>query len=102
MYNASPVKLRSGAWGARVASTSVRRGDSIRITTRSGKSWTATVAKVVWSGSGVAICATEDEASNDTYTPRRGRSGAGSAASVPGYSSYCTDRPGCGCYDCAS
>lgn len=32
----------------------------------------------------------------------RDGSGRGSAPSVPGYSSYCTDRPGCGCYDCAS
>ncbi len=30
------------------------------------------------------------------------RSGAGQAARVPGYSSYCTDRPSCRCYDCAS
>lgn len=28
--------------------------------------------------------------------------GAGSAASVPGYSSWCTNRASCGCYDCAS
>ncbi len=26
--------------------------------------------------------------------------GAGSAAKVAGYSSYCTGRSGCGCYDC--
>ncbi len=26
--------------------------------------------------------------------------GGGSAANVPGYSSYCTDRPGCRCFDC--
>lgn len=32
----------------------------------------------------------------------RGRSGAGSAANVPGYSSYCTASASCGCYDCAS
>jgi hypothetical protein len=36
--------------------------------------------------------------------PRRSyrSSGAGSAASVAGYSSYCTGRESCGCYDCAS
>ena len=28
--------------------------------------------------------------------------GGGSAASVAGYSGYCTDRPGCRCFDCAS
>lgn len=38
------------------------------------------------------------------YQGRRyGRSsGGGSAANVPGYSSWCTGRDGCGCYDCAS
>lgn len=38
--------------------------------------------------------------------PRRSRRGvgpgAGTAAPIRGYSSYCTDRPGCRCYDCAS
>lgn len=33
---------------------------------------------------------------------RSGRSGAGAAALVRGYSSYCTGRDDCGCYDCAS
>lgn len=33
---------------------------------------------------------------------RRAGPWAGAAASVPGYASWCTDRPGCGCYDCAS
>lgn len=28
--------------------------------------------------------------------------GHGYAASVPGYSSYCTANASCGCYDCAS
>jgi len=55
---ATPTKLRSGDWGARVQGR-VATGDSITITTRSGKSWTATVSRVLWSGDGVAICATE-------------------------------------------
>ena len=33
---------------------------------------------------------------------RRSAPGAGAAAPVAGYSSWCTARPGCGCYDCAS
>jgi hypothetical protein len=56
--NASPAKLRSGAWGARVKGT-VSEGDTVTITTRAGKSWDARVTKVVWSGDGVSICATE-------------------------------------------
>lgn len=54
---ASPTKLRSGEWGARVNGT-VREGDIVTITTRAGKTWDAEVVKVVWSGDGVAICAT--------------------------------------------
>jgi hypothetical protein len=39
-----------------------------------------------------------------TYRRSYGRRapGAGSAPSVAGYSSWCTARPGCRCYDCAS
>lgn len=33
---------------------------------------------------------------------RRRAPGAGTAANVPGYSSWCTGREGCGCFDCAS
>ena len=62
---ASPKKLRSGEWGALVQSDQVRRGDSICITSKSGKSWQATVAKIIWSGQGKAIVATESQ--------RRGR-----------------------------
>lgn len=58
MLEASPKKLRSGEWGALVRSEAVAKGDAVKVTTRSGKSWVATVAKVVWKGEGVAICAT--------------------------------------------
>lgn len=68
--NATPTKLRSGAWGAKVQSSSVRKGDEITITTKSGKSWTATVTKVIWSGDGVSIVATE---SNDRPSDRGSR-----------------------------
>lgn len=70
---ASPTKLRSGAWGARV-NGSVRRGDTITIRTRSGKTWKAKITRVVWSGSGVSICATEslDRSPRRGYRPRRG------------------------------
>lgn len=55
---ATPIKLKSGDWGARVASANVRAGDIVRIITRAGKSWDAEVVKVVWSGNGASICAT--------------------------------------------
>lgn len=54
---ASPSKLRSGEWGARVDGD-VKPGDTITITTRSGKSWDATVSKVIWQGEGVTLVAT--------------------------------------------
>jgi len=56
--SASPAKLRSGAWGARVKGIA-SAGDVITITTRAGKSWDARVARVVWRGDGISLCATE-------------------------------------------
>lgn len=60
---ATPTKLRNGSWGARVvfdaaAALPPRENDIIAITTRSGKSWNARVERVLWTGDGVAICAT--------------------------------------------
>lgn len=54
---ATPTKLRDGTWGARVQGT-VQSGDRITITTRAGKSWTAVIARVVWTGQGVSLVAT--------------------------------------------
>jgi len=56
---ASPTKLRTGAWGAKVQSADIKAGDMVTITTRAGKSWDAKVTKVVWAGNGVSICTTE-------------------------------------------
>jgi len=58
MIQASPIKLRSGGWGARVGSTNVREGDTLLVTTRAGKSWLAVVTRIVWRGDDVAICET--------------------------------------------
>lgn len=40
---ASPIKLRSGDWGAKVEGKAVG-GDPITVTTRAGKSWQAFVS----------------------------------------------------------
>ena len=56
--NATPAKLRSGEWGARVQSDTVSVGDTIQITTRAGKSWPATVSQVIWRGKGITLVAT--------------------------------------------
>ncbi len=43
------------------------------------------------------------EAQRSTTARRRGwGAGAGGAARVPGYSSFCTDNASCRCFDCAS
>ena len=55
---ATPQKLRSGEWGARVQGTA-RTGDTITIRTRSGKEWQTRVTRLVWSGEGVSIVATQ-------------------------------------------
>ncbi len=57
MTTATPTKLRSGDWGAKIHGT-VAIGDEITITTRAGKSWQARVSRVVWTDGSVAICAT--------------------------------------------
>lgn len=46
---ASPYRLRDGSWGIRIA-RAVDVGDSVTVETKSGKRWTATVERVVWSG----------------------------------------------------
>lgn len=55
---ATPTKLRSGKWGARVKGRA-RAGDIITIRAKSGKTWKAKVTRVVWSGQGVTLVATE-------------------------------------------
>ena len=57
MKAATPAKLRNGDWGARVTGPA-EAGDSIRVTTKGGKSWTCIVHKVVWSGDGATLVST--------------------------------------------
>ena len=54
---ATPTKLRDGRWGARVVG-SAQLGAKVKITTRAGKSWSATVSQVVWTRDAISICAT--------------------------------------------
>ncbi len=89
MMKASPTKLRSGEWGATVKNDSVSVGDSIEITTKIGKSWTATVSKVVWSGKGVTIVATNSKSSKRSgYTPAV-RNSRGYVEQRGHYDGYC-------------
>jgi hypothetical protein len=56
-------------------------------------------------GIGVALYTVASAASSTSHRPRRRQRmgpGHGQAASVAGYSSYCTDNEFCRCFDCAS
>ena len=107
ILSASPAKLQSGAWGARVRSETVRAGDTIQITTSSGKSWQARVERVLWAGEGVAICATvclDRAPQTPRYDPSTGRYLSGAGADHCGYPCPVTGRPCTAsdpCHDCA-
>ena len=69
MRTATPYKLRNGAWGCKVAGTPTT-GEAVTITTKAGKTWTAEISRVLWTGNGVALCATAQRASTSyTRTP---------------------------------
>lgn len=103
MANVTYTKLRSGNWGIR-STSALTVGGSVRVTKKSGETKDETVGPLVWSGNGVWLYAIASERPSRPATRSYGRrpyaSGAGQAANVPGYSSWCTGRPGCGCYDC--
>jgi len=54
---ATSAKLKTGDWGARVVGTA-KPGDVLTITGASGKSWDASVERVVWTDGKVSLCAT--------------------------------------------
>ena len=107
---ARPTKLRNGDWGARVEGT-VRKGDTITITTKSGKSWDATVTRVIWTDSGVSIVSTASTSkSKSDYVPavRNSRGYVTDRGHYDGYCGYpcpvsgkkCCPEHG-PCHDCA-
>lgn len=96
MNVATPRKLRDGSWGC-AAPEGTKAGEIVEIRTKAGKSWTATVEKVLWSGNGVAICATESTAS------RRSRSGCDCDDDCCSGRCRCSSRCNCrggNIYDC--
>lgn len=97
---ASPTKLRSGEWGAKVQTADIHEGQAIEITTKGGKSWTATVTKVVWRGDGVAIVATGQRARPaDAYSHQGYRASRRPCKTGGNCSSFNSGRS-CGGYDC--
>ena len=57
-HTASPTRLKSGEWGARVPASRVEVGDGLTVVTKRGSSWEAVVQEVVWHSSEVALCRT--------------------------------------------
>lgn len=101
---ASPKKLNTGAWGAWASTESVKVGDTLAISTKSGKSWTARVTKVIWRGKGGAICETlsaprAQPARRQSYRPQRAYASAPSCGyPCPVTRQRCT--PSNPCHDC--
>lgn len=88
---ATYTKLKSGEWGVRVEG-SVKVGQSITVRKKSGETKTETVAKVVWTGDGISLCAVSS-GSKSLYTPKssRGRRTGCACGSIEGeyHSWYC-------------
>lgn len=107
---ATYTKLKSGAWGVRVAGAT-SSGSVVSVTTKSGKTKSETVAKVLWSGNGVSICAIVPRGDRDGgYVPavRNSRGYVVERGHYEGYCGYecpvsgmlCCPKNG-PCHDCA-
>jgi len=59
MKNATWMRLKSGQWGLRVFGEDAQEGEAVVVTKRDGSAEEKTIARVLWSGKGLAICAVE-------------------------------------------
>lgn len=66
---AFPKKLRDGSWGLLIHTETAATGDTVQVTTKSGKTWTATVGKILWHGDGKAIAAEAKQAKSRGSRP---------------------------------
>jgi len=100
---ATPIKLASGAWGARTRHD-VAIGDVVTITTAAGKTWTATVTAIVSLRDGVTVVSTRSTTPCPAARPaERGygaaRGGRRACKSDGNCSSFGSGRS-CGGHDC--
>ena len=70
---ASPAKLKDGSWGARVPGTATT-GQTITVRAANGKTWTAVVDRVLWTGTSngerVSLCSTRPREAGTRTTGR--------------------------------
>jgi hypothetical protein len=65
---ATYTKLKNGDWGVRVPTESVSDGQSVVVAKKSGETKTEIIARVLWRGNGVALCAIEKGARTGSYS----------------------------------
>jgi hypothetical protein len=70
--SATYTKLKSGDWGVRIEGSAPAVGSTVVVGKKDGTTKTETIAKVVWSGNGIALCAV-------VATPRTGSASASPA-----------------------
>ena len=68
--SATPAKLRDGTWGA-ICKVEVAMGDTIKITTRAGKTWTAIVIDIHGTTKHGTLVATRSSDRAPSATARR-------------------------------
>ena len=80
----TPMKLRDGSWGVRIVANRVDpvelEGQTVTVSTRSGKTFTKTIAEVIYTGKNkfgsgcVAFCRTASNGGGHPATPVAARS----------------------------
>lgn len=73
IHEARPTKLEDGSWGAKILGAEVLVGDELDITIQTGKSWKTKVARIVWSGVGATVVATENNHIRSSSVPKGGQ-----------------------------
>lgn len=69
------TKLRNGSWGIKGPASMIRAGAAVQVVKKSGESKTEVVAKVVWSGGGIAIAALGAGQPSPSHSERGRRTG---------------------------
>lgn len=78
------TKLKTGAWGLR-GPASMKSGETVTVSKKSGELQQVTVGKVIWTGNGIALATIAKSASSYSY------SGSARSSAL---------RPVSGCYQC--